>query len=110
MKMSRYTEEQIVGVLTESEAGTETAELCRKHASANRWDEEAGLRRDAICSQVIDALYAQGTRRPAMQKLTTTTVRRTRKDQDRKLTIGLDLGDRSSFYCVLDEAGRIIRE
>jgi hypothetical protein len=25
-----------------------------------------------------------------------------------KLTIGLDLGDRWSFYCVLDEAGQII--
>jgi transposase len=27
-----------------------------------------------------------------------------------KLTIGLDLGDRWSFYCVLDEAGQIILE
>jgi hypothetical protein len=26
---------------------------------ANRWDEKAGLRRDAIRSQVIDALEAQ---------------------------------------------------
>jgi hypothetical protein len=26
----------------------------------NRWDENAGLRRDAISSQVIDALEAQG--------------------------------------------------
>ena len=26
----------------------------------NRWDENAGLRRDAIRSQVIDALEAQG--------------------------------------------------
>ena len=27
-----------------------------------------------------------------------------------KLTIGLDLGDRWSFYCVLDEAGQVIWE
>jgi integrase-like protein len=27
-----------------------------------------------------------------------------------KLTIGLDLGDRWSFYCVLDEAGQVILE
>jgi len=26
----------------------------------------------------------------------------------RQLTIGLDLGDRWSFYCVVDEAGEII--
>jgi hypothetical protein len=26
--------------------------------------------------------------------------------KERKLTIGLDLGDRSSYYCVLNEAGR----
>jgi|ERR1035441_4391299 putative transposase len=31
MKKSRYTEEQIVGVLKGSKAGVETGELCRKH-------------------------------------------------------------------------------
>jgi transposase len=30
--------------------------------------------------------------------------------KEQKLTIGLDLGDRSSFYCALDEAGKIILE
>jgi hypothetical protein len=30
--------------------------------------------------------------------------------QGLRLTIGLDLGDRSSFYCVLDEAGQVIQE
>jgi transposase len=29
---------------------------------------------------------------------------------DSKLTIGLDLGDRGNYYCVLDEAGRVILE
>ena len=31
MTRKRYTEEQIIGVLKESEAGVRTGELCRKH-------------------------------------------------------------------------------
>jgi putative transposase len=31
MKRSRYTEEQIIAVLREHEAGTKTVDLCRKH-------------------------------------------------------------------------------
>ena len=31
MKRSRFTEEQIIGVLQEQEAGMKTAEVCRKH-------------------------------------------------------------------------------
>jgi transposase len=30
--------------------------------------------------------------------------------KEQKLTIGLDLGDRWSFYCVKDEAGQVILE
>jgi len=45
-----------------------------------------------------------------MKKLTTMMMQRGCNKQDRRLTIGLDLGDRSSFYCVLDEAGDVLLE
>jgi len=40
-----------------------------------------------------------------MKKISTRTAQAFRKIQ--KLTIGLDLGDRSSWYCVLDESGTV---
>ena len=45
-----------------------------------------------------------------MKKLTTMMMQQTLNEQDGRLTIGLDLGDRSSFYCVLDEAGEVLLE
>jgi len=40
-------------------AGTAAAESRSRVTVATRWDEKAGLRRDAVRSQVIDALEAQ---------------------------------------------------
>ncbi len=42
-----------------------------------------------------------------MKKPATTMMQQTLNKQDGRLTIGLDLGDRSSFYCVLDESGEV---
>ena len=45
-----------------------------------------------------------------MEKISTVQVFGNEIVKERKLTIGVDLGDRWSFYCVLDEAGKIILE
>src|ERR1700680_956323 len=58
---------------------------------------------------MIDVLKAQ-KRRPAMKKTSTVRVNGNMIFKGHKLTIGLNLGDRWSFYCVLDEAGQIILE
>jgi hypothetical protein len=54
--------------------------------------EKAGLRRD-----------------PAMKKISRVATQ-SRNCSQPKLTIGLDLGDRSSWYCVLDEQGEVVLE
>src|SRR5437762_10667580 len=56
-----------------------------------------------------DVLKAQ-KRRPAMKKISTVEVFGNEILTGHKLTIGLDLGDRWSFYCVLDEAVEILLE
>ena len=43
-------------------------------------------------------------------KKSSTVAAASNKNFERKLTIGLDLGDRSSWYCVLDEAGEVMSE
>src|ERR1700679_214868 len=66
----------------------------------------------AGCDTLPVVRRAQGTkkRRPAMQKLSTRRVVRNRIREGGQLTIGLDVGDRWSYYCVLDEVGKIVLE
>ncbi|SFD02015.1 transposase, partial [Devosia psychrophila] len=46
MKRSRFTEDQIIGILKEHEAGVPVADLCRKHgvsnASVYKWKAKYG--------------------------------------------------------------------
>jgi hypothetical protein len=42
-----------------------------------------------------------------MKKVSTRAAGQSRNISQQKLTIGLDLGDRNSWYCMLDEAGQI---
>jgi len=55
-------------------------------------------------------LEAQIKRRPAMKKVSIRGGAQSRNISQQKLTIGLDLGDRNSWYCVVDEAGQIQQE
>jgi transposase len=45
-----------------------------------------------------------------MKKVSTAAAKQIKNILEQKLTIGLDLGDRSSWYCVLDEAGSVVLE
>src|SRR6202166_2466577 len=58
----------------------------------------------------IDALKAQCKGDRLMKKNSTVAVGRKQIFKQAKLTIGLDLGDRTSHYCILDEAGNVILE
>src|SRR6266852_7310488 len=45
-----------------------------------------------------------------MKKISTAAAQKIGKFAGHQLTIGLDLGDRSSWYCVLDERGEVVLE
>ena len=42
-----------------------------------------------------------------MKKVSTVAAKPSQKISRQKLTVGLDLGDRNSWYCALDESGQI---
>ncbi len=45
-----------------------------------------------------------------MKKVSTAATKQSKNFSEQKLTIGLDLGDRSSWYCVLDATGSVLLE
>ena len=45
-----------------------------------------------------------------MKKVSTAATKQSKNFSEQKLTIGLDLGDRSSWYCVLDATGSVLPE
>jgi Ethanolamine utilization protein EutJ (predicted chaperonin) len=45
-----------------------------------------------------------------MKKISTVAAKPSKKISQQKLTVGLDLGDRNSWYCVLDESGHVVVE
>ncbi len=45
MKRSRYSEEQIIGILAEHEAGAKCADLCRKHGMSEGTEPRRVFRR-----------------------------------------------------------------
>jgi transposase len=45
-----------------------------------------------------------------MKKISTVAIGGIQIFKDNQLTIGLDLGDRTSHYCILNEAGEVILE
>ena len=61
MKRSRFSEEQIIGILREHEAGSPTADVCRKHgvSSATFYKWKAKVRR----SRRVRCQAAEGARR-----------------------------------------------
>jgi hypothetical protein len=70
----------------------------RKSTVVNRWDEKAGLRRDVVRSQVIDVLKAQEIKETGNEEISTTAGKQSQNFSEHELTIGFDLGDRSSWF------------
>jgi transposase len=59
---------------------------------------------------MIDALKAQCKGDRLMKKNSTVTTKRKQIFREKKLTVGMDLGDQFTYYCLLDEAGEVMVE
>src|SRR5689334_21117972 len=58
---------------------------------------------------MIDALKAQCKGDRLMKKDSTVATKRKQIFREqKKLTVGMDLGDQFTYYCVLDEAGAVV--
>ena len=60
MKRSKFTEEQIIAILREQEAGAKTAEVCRRHgiSSATFYAWKAKFEPHRVCRRLILVSYA----------------------------------------------------
>jgi hypothetical protein len=72
-----------------------------------RWDEKAGLR---FTLPSYRRARSTDKKETGNEEVSTRAAAQSRNICQPHLTIGLDLGDRNIWYCVLDEAGQIQRE
>src|ERR1700749_2989923 len=73
------------------------------YGALSDWDETAGLSGELGYPHALEG----ARRRPAMKKHSKVTTRGSVKPE---LTVGLDLGDKSSHYCIVNSAGELMEE